>query len=289
MKKTIIFALLFFMLIGVVSASEDMNESISLKGNDADTVDTLGIGQVPTDTLKTTNEKSIQANDTSLQKRETPTFTVSDVSGTQGKEITLKATVKNSTGAISGIKVTFTLNGNTYTALSDENGIASVKVKCPNSAAVKTTSRTSGKILTKTTMYSKTYTATASIGEVKKSFKVISKKANLLKKYRIVKKTKIVTLPVKSGMKGYKKGNYGVITVKKTSKGITTLGVSVIGKKENGPIKFYAKDHYKENGKWHWAKWYKIKKGKMYTITYNKNIKINKIKVRYTQVSYKKI
>ena len=289
MKKTIIFALLFFMLIGVVSASEDMNESISLKSNDADTVDTLGIVQVPTDTLEATNEKSIEANDTSAGKIETPTFTVSDVSGTQGKEITLKATVKNSTGALSGIRVTFTLNGNTYTALSDENGIASVKVKCPNSAAVKTTSKTSGKILTKTTKYSKTYTATASIGEVKKSFKVISKKANLLKKYRIVKKTKIVTVPVKNSFKGYKKGNYAVVTVKKTSKGITKLDVVVIGKKEDDSLRFDVKEHYKENGKWQWEKWYKVKKGNMYTITYNKNVKINKVKVRYTQVSYKKI
>lgn len=277
MKKTIFFVLSLFLLVGAVSASENITDSVATDSDVADANDNLTVSQ-----------KDTAVSDDS-SKAETPTITVSDVKGTAGKEITLKATVKNSTGAVSGVKVTFKLNGKTYSAQSDVKGIVKVKITCPPTAAVKTTSKTSGGKLTKTTTYSKTYSCTASADGASSGFKVISKKANTVKKFKIIKKNRIVNVPIKKGTKTYRKGNYIVATRLVTQNNLNLLQVAVAGKSEGKFIKFSLKEHYKENEKWQWAKWFKIKTNKMFESTYGNNIKVDKIKVKYTQISYKKI
>ena len=89
--------------------------------------------------------------------------------------------------------------------------------------------------------------------------------------------------------KVYKKGNYAVVTRLVSKNKLNLLQVAVAGKNEDKFIKFYIKEHYKENGKWKWASWFKVTVNKMFESTYGNNIKIDKAKVKYTQVSYKKI
>lgn len=277
MKKIIFFVLSLFLLVGAVSASENITDTVATDSDVADANDSLTVSQ-----------KDTAVSDDS-SKAETPTITVSDVKGTAGKEITLKATVKNSTGAVSGVKVTFKLNGRTYSAQSDVKGIVKVKITCPPTAPLKTTSKTAGGKLTKTTTYSKTYTCTASADGVSSGFKVISKKANTVKKYKIVKKNRTLSVPIKKGTKTYRKGNYIIATRLVIKNNLNLLQVAVAGKNEGKFIKFSLQEHYKENEKWQWGKWFKVKTNKMFESTYGNNIKIDKIKVKYTQISYKKI
>ena len=295
MKKTLSFVVLLFLLIGIVAASENITN---------DTQDTLSLDETPQDAISiednaTSDDVPLKANDTpetplkvssnSTPAPEKPTITVSQVTGTQGKYITLKATVKNSTGPVSGVKVTFTLNGKTYTATSNANGIASVKVKCPSSAVLKVKQKKRGNKLIKTTYYKKTYTAKASADGVAKTFKVISKKANRVLKYRIVKKNKEITVPVKKNTKIYKRGLYALVTYKTTKYGINFLGAAMAKKGTDGTIQFFAKLHFKQNGKWYWMKWTKVPKNKMYQSRYPSNIQVDKMKAKYTQVTYKRI
>lgn len=286
MKRTLIFVVLLFLLVGAVSASDNLTN---------DTGETLSVNATEADSMPLAdNATSLEGNEDEVSEEaaspaENPTVTTSAVSGTQGKYITLKAIVKNSTGPVSGFTVTFKLNGKTYTAVSDANGIASVSVKCPASAVLKTTTKKTSTRLTKTTYYKKVYTATASINGSSSSFKVTSKKANLVKKYKIIKKQRTITAPVKKGTKIFKKGNYALVTSKATGNGYHVFAAAMAKNGVSGTIKFLASLHYKDNGKWHWTKWLKISKNKMYQSQYPTYIKVNKIKAKYTQVSYKRI
>lgn len=284
MKRIIFFAILLIVFAGCVSASENLTDTIAANSDIADTVSI----EEQTDSFKAPQKDTV-LKDNGTGEAEKPTISVSNVKGTAGKQITLKATVKNSAGAVSGVTVTFKVNGKTYSAKSNAEGIASVKITCPKTAALKTTQKTSGGKLTKTTTYSKTYSCTASADGASSSFSVISKKANTVKKFKIIKKNKIVNVPIKKGTKVYKKGNYAVATRLVSKNKLNLLQVAVAGKNEDKFIKFYIKEHYKENGKWKWASWFKVTVNKMFESTYGNNIKIDKAKVKYTQVSYKKI
>ena len=276
MKRAIFFVVLLFLMIGAVCATDNIT----------DTQDTLGDDDASQMELDDDDDAGVDPNATGS---EAPTITTSAVKGTQGKTITLKAIVKNSTGPVSGVTVTFKLNGATYTAVSDANGIASKTVKCPNSAVLKTTTKKTSSRMTKTTYYSKTYTATASIDGATSSFEVTSKKAKLVKKYKAVKKTKVINAPIKKGTKIFKRGSYALVTYKTTKYGINFLGAAMAQKDTEGSIKFFAKIHYKQNGKWHWSKWIKIPKNKIYESQYPTSIKAKTLKAKYTQVSYKRI
>ena len=294
MKRTIFFVLLLFLLVGAVAASEDINNTDTADTLSAEPTQEISVADEPASTLSIKEDVKLEADESSAPAKETPTVTTSAVSGTQGKYITLKAIVKTSSGPVSGAKVTFNLNGQTYTAYTDANGVATKSVKCPSSAVFKTTSKTKGKILTKTTTYSKTYTCTATvdgndkINSASSSFSVVSKKAKVVKKYKIIKKKKIITIPVKNGLKTYKKGQYGFV-IKQISYGtLKYFALAGVGKKE-GYIKFFVKDHVKKNGKWSWDSWYKVPKGKLYEYTYPNTMKVDKLKIKYTQVSQKRI
>ena len=293
MKKTILFVVLLFILVGAVSASENLT-------NDAN--ETLSVDETPTENISLdedatvlqnetpTNDSSQETHDNPTPLPGKPTITTSSITGTSGKYITLRAVVKNSSGPIKGMTVTFKLNGNTYTAVTDANGVATKTIKCPKTAVSKTKTKKTSKRLTKTTYYSKTYTGSASLvsGETS-SFKVTSKKANLVKKYKILKKKKTMTVPLKKGSKTYKRGNYKLFTYRGSENGVYVFGALMIKKNTDGTLKFALKMHFKDGGKWQWTKWYKVAKNGEYTTWYPKYIKVNKIKAKYTQVSYKRI
>lgn len=290
MKKAIIFVVLLLILVGVVSASENLTN---------DTKETLSVDQTPTENLTledtpllenatSTDNASNETHDNPTPMPGKPTITVDNVKGTQGKYITLKATVKNSSGPVKGMKVTFTVNGQKYTAVTDANGIASKIIKCPKSAVLKTKTKKTSKKLTKTTYYSKTYTCSASTESgASHSFKVTSKKAKLVKKYKIIKKKKTMTAPLKKGSKIYKRGKYNLLTYKSTDAGDYIFGVLMA--KKNTKIKFSIKLHLKVNGRWFWSKWAKAPKMGYYDRYPKYYIKIDKIKAKYTHESYKRI
>ena len=293
MKKTIIFVVLLFMLVGAVSASENIIH---------DDNETLSVEQTPTENLTLAEDTTVLQNETPTNDtpQEThdnptpapgkPTITTYAVTGTQGKYITLKAVVKNSSGPIKGMKVTFKLNGKTYTAITDANGVATKKVLCPKTALLKTTTKKTSKRLTKTKRYSKTYSATASVESgVSSTFKVVSKKPNLVKKYKIIKKKKTMTAPLKKGSKTFKRGNYRLYTYRGTDGGVYIFGALMAKKNTAGTLKFSIKMHFKDSGRWMWTKWYKVAKNKEYTTWYPKYVKVNKVQVKYTQESYKRI
>ena len=285
MKRILIFALLLFLCIGVVSASEDINDTLS---------------KTPQEPVHTDNTPVLKANETSAESNSTisndtqpavekPTLKSQDITSKAKKTITLKTIVKNSKGPLKGVKVTFNFNKKTYTAVSDASGVASVKVKCPNSAVLKTVKKTKGNKETRTTYYSKTYTCTVTAEGVKTTFKVISKKNNVVKKYKIAKKTKVITLKMKNGEKFYKRNNYAFGTVKVIEKGLLHIAVMAAGRNEGGYIKFFVKDHIKKNGKWKWDSWLKIPKNNHYYATFPKTFKIDKVKVKYTHKTYTRI
>ncbi len=259
-----------------------------------------------TDTLKLddTSQNEISADETNdlLTENVTkskPQISVEKIEGNQGQTLTLKATVKKEDGSASPANVTFKFNGQTYTAATDSDGVASVTLKFPKSAVLKTTSKTKGKILTKTTYYQKSYTCDVTadgdgLETGTASFNVISKNTPLIKKYKIIKKKKTYTLTLKKGVKigkGYKlfkKGNYAFITYTYKKKKRTYIETVLISKTENF-LKFSIKHHIKYKGKWKWDSWSKTPKNRSDVIDFIKSVKVDKIKVKYTQVSYKKI
>lgn len=284
-KIGIICILILFLSIGAISASDNSTEIMKLDDNASNEV-----------SMDETTEL-IADNATSPTN---PQITVGNIEGNQGKTLTLKASVKTQNGSVSPATVTFKFNGQTYTASTDSNGVASVTLKFPKSAVLKTTSKTKGKILTKTTYYQKSYTCDVTVDgdgftTGTASFKVISKDTPLIKKYKIIKKKKTYTLKLKKGIKlakniiGFKKGNYAVVIQKYKKKGYTYIETSMIEKYSDDFLKFSIKHHYKENGKWKWDKWLKVAKNRYSEFSFDHTIKVDKIKVKYTQVSYKKI
>ena len=285
MKKAIFLVVLLFLIIGVVSASENINitntdNSVSVSDNE-----TIEVENTKNNTLNHTNYIELKSN----SSIEIPSITTNDIKGTEGKEIILNAIVKNSTGAISDVNVTFKLNGVTYTSISDNDGVASVVVKCPKSEETNFAIKYNSKILTHTTDYFKEYSATASINGASSKFKVISTN-KIVNTYKVTKKkSKIITLKVKKGTKFYKKGNYAFGTYKYSKGKYNYLEITGVGKYEGEAIAFSMKEHFKKDGKWQWSSWVKIKKGEYNECKFLKNMAMDKIKIKYTQTTYKKI
>lgn len=291
--KGLIFLLLLILLIGAVSASEDANDTVSVPDDNMKLESDTSEPIIAEDDNTEIDDDYTSGNATYEKQLSKPKITVKSTEGYQGKTLTLKATVKTENGTPEKATVTFKFNGKTYTRTTDKNGVASVSIKFPASKAVKTTSKTKKNILTKTTTYKKTYTCTVTVegddyypGEA--SFKVVSKKKPLVKKYKIIKKKKIVTVKAKNGVKTYKKGNYVIVTYKYKKNGLNYIE-STMGKKNSGFISFSVNHHYKANGKWKWDSWFKVPKNKESIFSYNSVVKVDKLKFKYTQVTYKRI
>lgn len=291
--KGLIFFLLLLLAIGVVAASDDVNDTITAPGDNIE-LENENTNRISVESNGELEEdadysESLTTDTTALQ----PQISVNTITGTQGKQLTLKAAVKTDNGPVSNATVVFKFNGKTYTAKTNADGVATASLKFPASKALKTTSKIKGNVLTKTTIYKSTYKCDVTVsGEglntSKASFNVISKKASTVKKYKIIKTKKTYTLPVKSGWKGYSKGTYGIVTHKYKS-GYYNRLETVVGKKNSDVIAFSIKYHYKLDGKWKWDKWNSYKKGQSSVFSYTSDVKCDKIMVKYTQVSYKLI
>ena len=144
--------------------------------------------------------------------------------------------------------------------------------------------------MTKTVIYSKTYSSTVSLDDgTSSNFKVTSAKKTTTKFKIKSKKTKTLTIKIKKGIKSYKKGNYLIVTQKTTKKGWIYIDVVLIGKYEEFTLKYKVKNHYKKNGKWKWEKkWTNVPLNNYFTSNHYKSIKLDKIKIQYTQYSFKK-
>ena len=211
MKKTkgLIFLALLFLLIGAVSAADDANdtfstadESVALE-QDAGDVISMDDDSYYDDEYYDDEYYDDEYYDADYEDDyydEPSEFYIvpgqTTYSGTAGNKITVKVTVYDyyTDAPVKNADVTFSINGHTYTAKTNSNGVASVKFTLPKTKAT-TTSKTKGNILTKTTKYSKTYTCTATVEHDDyysdyTSFNVVSKKATVTKKYKVIKKTK---------------------------------------------------------------------------------------------------
>lgn len=292
--KGAIFFILLFLLVGVVSASEDaFNDTLSVP----DETNEMEVPQEVQDPAAAESDTQLEsASDDAVKMSEEkvqPKVTVSTQTGYQGKTLTLKAVVTTDNGAVEGAKVTFKLNGNTYTAYSDANGVATYTVKFPASAALKTVSKTKKNILTKTTYYQKNYKCEVGVSgdnltDTQTSFNVVSKKTPVVKKWKVIKKKKTVSIAVKNGLRKYIRGAYGILTYK-FKYGSFTHVQTIVAKKNTGYWAFAIKHHFKQNGKWKWSKWGKYPAGYYNDFYYGSGVTLDKLQVSYTQVGYKPI
>ena len=300
--KGLLFFALLILLVGAVAASDDnATDAISVPDNTQDIPQLTDGNENLTDEYEDDyddyddeyyDDYEDDYDDDPSELYITPAKTT--YSGTAGNKITVKVTVRDywSDDPVSDVDVKFKINGQTYTTKTDSKGVASVSFKIPASKA-KTTSKTKGNILTKTTTYSKTYTCEVTAERdgyytETSSFKVVSKKKTVTKKYKIIKKTKTYTIKVKNGYKIYKKPYSYDIETYKVKSGAYTYILSAVSKKDS-PVKFFIKHHYKKNGKWKWTSWKTIKKGYYNEYSFTSGIKVDQLKFKYTQVTYKKI
>lgn len=224
---------------------------------------------------------------------------VKSVSGYQGTEVKLKATLKtDSNKVLEGYILTFNFNGKTYKAKTNSKGVAQVIVVYPTAKYLKTVEKTNKNILTKTNFYKKTYTCKVTFngkGDYEKSsanLNVTSQKKPKVTKYQYVK-YKEITVPFKSGQHLYNRGTLLVVTGDIYEGGIYYIVIAVLNKKTNETIKISTKLHSKHpNGKWYWdSSWkkYIIDEDVIGVLYKNKKNPINKIKIRYYAPHYKLI
>ena len=209
--------------------------------------------------------------------------TVKSVKGYQRKKVKLTATVKDDTGKIiKKGKVTFQVNGKTYTA-KVTNGKAKITIKYPKAHWYEDKSKHKGKYRYETSYYQSTYISSVKFngyGQYMSSsslFKVTSKGKTIKHKYRMYT-YRTFTLPVKNTLKFYKK-EYVIMAVGMkhlTSKNKLVIGV---GDSDDHPIKFKVKKHYKKNGKRRWSNWFYCDEDHYVETTYGNAIKIDKVKI----------
>ena len=296
LKIGIFFMLLLFLLIGAVSANDDINDTLS---TDSTTNEITGETDVSSANDTTTvNEDDTKTTPTPVLKKQTK-IKGKPVSGKQGKKVKLTAFVKQTDGkAIKNSKVTFKFSGKTYKTKTDKNGKASITVKLPKAKYFKTIKSKKGSILTVKKVFktirtctvqfagSKTYKASST------SFKVTSNKKSIVKKYRH-KNYRYVTVPFKSGQHQYNRGSIAVITNDAVEEDTHGIIIAAGNKKTRTIIPISTKLHSKyPNGKWYWDNTWEESSdynGVQMVVYYYNMDPVNKIKIRYKSPHYERI
>lgn len=295
MKKSNIFlvVLIFFFVISISSvAASDANDT-AIANEITDNQDIQAISN------DENTQPFLQSDDVDIVKEPTK-VSVKSVTGKEKSNVKIKATVKTSSNTpVVGAKVTFKVDGKTYTGKTNANGLASVIVKIPKTKIAKETAKTKNNIVTKTTEYKKTYNCVASLEGNDKyessstKFKVISKKTKKVQKYKIIKKqVKTITIPYKQwGLKKKTSGQYIVAVLHEQQEG-NRLSIVVGNKLVKKFIKFSSKVFYKAHGKKIYIpnnKWLKSKHiTDVHEYYYDGNAKMY-VTVKYTANTYKKI
>lgn len=232
--------------------------------------------------------------------KEATKITVKTVSGKEKTTKTIKANVKTSSNApVTGVKVTFKIDGKKISAQTNSKGIATIKVKLPKTKVYNIYAKTKNKIVTRTTQYQKTYTCTATVSgndnytSSSTKFKVISKKNKKVQKYKIVKKQiKTITMPFKKwGYKEKTSGSYifGIVHEQREGNRISVLvGDKILQK----TIKFSSKVFYKNHGKKVYIpnnKWLKSKHATDIHEYYYNGDAYMYVTIKYNANTYKKI
>ena len=297
MKKTnFLIVLIFFFVISIscVAASDANDTAIANEITDNHDIQTISNDENTQQILQ-----SDESGDVELIKEPTK-VSVKSVTGKEKSNVKIKATVKTSSNTpVAGVKVTFKVDGKTYTGKTNANGVASVTIKIPKTKIVKVTAKTKNNMVTKTTEYKKTYNCVASLEgndnyeSSSTKFKVISKKTKKVQKYKIIKKqVKTITIPYKYlGLKKKTSGQYLFGILHEQQEG-NRLSIIVGNKLVDKLIKFSSKVFYKANGKKVYIpnnKWLKSKRSTdVHEYYYNGYAKMY-VTIKYTANTYKKI
>ena len=286
MKKTYIFiAILIFCTVLSISAvaASDANDTAIANQDDQEILHA-------DDDLSSDEETVMQPTKVSVKT----------VSAKQNSKTNVKATVKTTNDTpVEGVTVTFKINGKTYSAKTDSDGIATAKISVPKTKADKISVKTKNNVVTKTTEYKKTYTCTASVAEDDQyessstTFKVISKKSKKVEKYRITKKqVKTLTIPYKKyGVKQKYSGHY-VFGIYHEAGETNMLALAAGDNTIQKTIKFSSKVYYMNHGKKVYVpsnKWLKSKKSTDLHYYYYEGDAKMYATFKYTAYTYKKI
>ena len=235
-KKVLIAGILLVLMLGVAYAEDNITDSDNNPAGDDSSVD-IAQGIV--------KESQI---------------TVKDVTGKEKSKVKIKAKITDDAGnPIKNVTLNFKINGKNYNSTSDENGVASISYKLPKAKYAKTTTSQKKNIVYKTRNYQTklkvkvTFNANDNFTSSKATFKVISKKALVVKKYRVDRIVRTEIVPCKKGDHTYKRGPVSIQVIHQKDYDMDEIWIAV-EKKSGERLKISSKLHAKHGGKWKWDK-----------------------------------
>ena len=294
LKVCILFKLLLFLFVGIVSANENVTGTIS---TDLNTAIISGDADTTSNSSSAVSQDTA-ATDTPVLKKPTKISTKT-VNGKQGKKVKFTATVKQNDGkVIKNSKVTFKFLGKTYKTKTNKYGKASITVKLPKAKYYNTIKIKKGKILTVKKVYKTirtckvTFKGSKTLEPSSTTFKVISKKKSSIKKYKHVN-YRYVTVPFKAGEHQYTREPIVVITADAVEEDTHGIVIGAVNKKTKTVLHISTKLHSKyPNGKWYWDNTWEESSdydGVQMVVYYHNMEQVNKVKIRYNSPHYERI
>ena len=287
-KKILIACIALFLLIGVVAASENATDVSNANGDTIEAEDTSPAKQ--TTQIKETPTQEITKKESKI--------IVKSVKGKEGKNVRIKAVLKDSDGKlIKNKEVTFKIKGKKYTARTNDKGKATILYKLPKAKYLKTVKTKKGKYLTKKQIYRTantvkiTFDGTGKYQSSSAAAKVISKKS-VTKKYKYKRFVGKEVVPCERGDHEYVRGPVAIQVIFGKDYGNDDLWIAVDTKDHTVRLQSSAKLHSQDShGNWKWdKKWtHKMSEHDWIVTFYGDLPKIDKIKVRYTLGKYVRI
>lgn len=249
------------------------------------------------DNITDTDDDATSDDSTIVPPQETQKesqITVKDITGKEKSEVKIRARITDDGGnPIKNVTLNFKINGKNFKSRSDEKGIASISYKLPKAKYVKTTTNQKKNIIYKTKNYETklklkvTFKANDNFTSSKAASKVISKKAVVVKKYRVDRIVRTEIVPCKKGDHTYKRGPVSIQVIKGKDFDMDEIWIAV-EKKSGERLKISSKLHAKHNGKWKWDKEWKPMMSDHDTIIlyYDKILNADLIKIRYELPKY---